>query len=315
MINERGCHIWRPIMAEGQWLLRCTIRCRWGAREAGNERDGSLWSSGRRHDIALLCADDAPGEWQAQSPVVRRRLVKLQCGLCQRRRLEPLQRGRSGNMRQPTVAAMRLTLAEAIAGEAAATAAVEEAIDSLRRAGEISYLIHCKRDFLNSFQGAPRGPRTNLESIEKAVFPFASCRGLKYLDGQASPKGSSASMIVCSCNVLSDDDVRNAVSASEDLPRNAKQIYGCLGCSAECGRCARTIKTIIDEALGPARGPATPDVRTARRWRNRIPASTPPSSRSPLPEDRIPHLGIWFSAGSCPAGRLAPFPESDLEAF
>ncbi len=57
-------------------------------------------------------------------------------------------------------------------------------------------------------------------------------------------------MIVCSCNVLSDHDVRNAVSAAEDLPRNAKQLYGCLGCSAECGRCARTIKTIIDEALG-----------------------------------------------------------------
>ena len=57
-------------------------------------------------------------------------------------------------------------------------------------------------------------------------------------------------MIVCSCNVLSDHDVRNAVSSAEDLPRNAKQLYGCLGCSAECGRCARTIKTIIDEALG-----------------------------------------------------------------
>jgi bacterioferritin-associated ferredoxin len=57
-------------------------------------------------------------------------------------------------------------------------------------------------------------------------------------------------MIVCSCNILSDDDVRNAVSTAEQLPRNAKQIYGCLGCSAECGRCARTIKTIIDEALG-----------------------------------------------------------------
>jgi bacterioferritin-associated ferredoxin len=57
-------------------------------------------------------------------------------------------------------------------------------------------------------------------------------------------------MIVCSCNVLSDDDVRNAVSASEHLPRHAKQIDGCLGCSAECGRCARTIKTIIDDALG-----------------------------------------------------------------
>lgn len=62
-------------------------------------------------------------------------------------------------------------------------------------------------------------------------------------------------MIVCSCNVLSDHDVRNAVSATSDaisgLPRSAKQLYDCLGCSAECGRCARTIKSIIDEALGP----------------------------------------------------------------
>src|SRR5438552_15591064 len=56
-------------------------------------------------------------------------------------------------------------------------------------------------------------------------------------------------MIVCSCNLISDHDVRTAVSAAKDLPRNAKQVYGCLGCSAECGRCARTIKTIIDEAL------------------------------------------------------------------
>jgi bacterioferritin-associated ferredoxin len=56
-------------------------------------------------------------------------------------------------------------------------------------------------------------------------------------------------MIVCSCNVLSDHDVRDAVSSADILPRNAKQLYGCLGCSAECGRCARTIKGIIDEAL------------------------------------------------------------------
>jgi bacterioferritin-associated ferredoxin len=57
-------------------------------------------------------------------------------------------------------------------------------------------------------------------------------------------------MIVCSCNVLSDHDVRHAVHTAQDLPRNAKQVYGCLGCSAECGRCASTIRTIIDEALG-----------------------------------------------------------------
>jgi bacterioferritin-associated ferredoxin len=62
--------------------------------------------------------------------------------------------------------------------------------------------------------------------------------------------GPAVLMIVCSCNVLSDHDVRSAVESAQDLPRSAKQIYGCLGCSAECGRCARTIKTIIDEALG-----------------------------------------------------------------
>ena len=62
--------------------------------------------------------------------------------------------------------------------------------------------------------------------------------------------GPAFLMIVCSCNVLSDHDVRSVVEGSQHLPRNAKQLYGCLGCSAECGRCARTIKTIIDEALG-----------------------------------------------------------------
>jgi len=57
-------------------------------------------------------------------------------------------------------------------------------------------------------------------------------------------------MIVCSCNVLSDDDVSAAVSTAADVPRTAREVYGCLGCSAECGRCARTIKRIMTEALG-----------------------------------------------------------------
>ncbi|MET4024024.1 (2Fe-2S)-binding protein [Bradyrhizobium sp. S3.2.12] len=55
-------------------------------------------------------------------------------------------------------------------------------------------------------------------------------------------------MIVCSCNALSDHDVRHAVNTTHDSLHNAKQIYDRLGCNAECGRCARTIKTIIDEA-------------------------------------------------------------------
>jgi bacterioferritin-associated ferredoxin len=63
-------------------------------------------------------------------------------------------------------------------------------------------------------------------------------------------EGSSGFMIVCSCNVLSDHDVRSAVNSAQDLPRNARQVYGCLGCSVECGRCASTVKTIVEEALG-----------------------------------------------------------------
>jgi len=58
-------------------------------------------------------------------------------------------------------------------------------------------------------------------------------------------------MIVCSCNVLTDQDVRTACQA-EERPRSAGQVYGCLGCSAQCGRCARTIRRIMDEALDAA---------------------------------------------------------------
>lgn len=57
-------------------------------------------------------------------------------------------------------------------------------------------------------------------------------------------------MIVCSCNVLTDHEVRDVVTKSGEYPRSAAQVYGCLGCSVECGRCARTIKKIVEEALG-----------------------------------------------------------------
>jgi bacterioferritin-associated ferredoxin len=58
-------------------------------------------------------------------------------------------------------------------------------------------------------------------------------------------------MIVCSCNVLSDHDVRSAVHPDGGNARSAGEVYGCLGCSAQCGRCVRTIKKIVNEALCP----------------------------------------------------------------
>jgi bacterioferritin-associated ferredoxin len=66
-------------------------------------------------------------------------------------------------------------------------------------------------------------------------------------------------MIVCSCNVLSDHDVRLAISHPEP-PRSAGKVYGCLGCSPQCGRCARTIRAIMDEARAACgAGPAAVD--------------------------------------------------------
>jgi len=59
-------------------------------------------------------------------------------------------------------------------------------------------------------------------------------------------------MIVCSCNVFTDHDVRGTLEAGEASPRTAGQVYHCLGCSPQCGRCARTIRRIMDEALATA---------------------------------------------------------------
>ena len=69
-------------------------------------------------------------------------------------------------------------------------------------------------------------------------------------------------MIVCSCNVLSDEDVRSAVEAERTL--STSQVYGCLGCSPQCGRCVWTIRRLMDEALGCA--------RSSQSWLGRRPA-------------------------------------------
>jgi bacterioferritin-associated ferredoxin len=55
-------------------------------------------------------------------------------------------------------------------------------------------------------------------------------------------------VIVCSCNVLSEAQVRDAVAADTG-PRKTIEVYRCLGCSPQCGRCARTVRAILDEAL------------------------------------------------------------------
>jgi bacterioferritin-associated ferredoxin len=53
-------------------------------------------------------------------------------------------------------------------------------------------------------------------------------------------------MIVCSCNILSDSQVRSAIASGRPRLR-ISQIYHSLGCAAECGRCGHTIKVILEE--------------------------------------------------------------------
>ena len=52
-------------------------------------------------------------------------------------------------------------------------------------------------------------------------------------------------MIVCSCNVFSDHQLRSTVANATRRPRISQIIY--LGCGAQCGRCAYTIKRIMEE--------------------------------------------------------------------
>lgn len=57
-------------------------------------------------------------------------------------------------------------------------------------------------------------------------------------------------MIVCSCNVLSDAQIRTTIGDEAANPRTPGQVYRCLGCSPQCGRCARTIKAMLDDIRG-----------------------------------------------------------------
>ena len=56
-------------------------------------------------------------------------------------------------------------------------------------------------------------------------------------------------MIVCSCNVLTDVDIRASI-ATLDGPRRVCEVYASLGCTAKCGGCAGMISALISEAEG-----------------------------------------------------------------
>ena len=53
-------------------------------------------------------------------------------------------------------------------------------------------------------------------------------------------------MIVCSCNVLSEAQVRSAIASAVPRPRMSS-VYASLGCATKCGSCVHTIKIMLEE--------------------------------------------------------------------
>ncbi|HMK90707.1 MAG TPA: (2Fe-2S)-binding protein [Methylocystis sp.] len=53
-------------------------------------------------------------------------------------------------------------------------------------------------------------------------------------------------MIVCSCNAVSDRDVR-AVLGTSHSRTSVGGVFRDLGCAAQCGRCARNIVSLLDQ--------------------------------------------------------------------
>ena len=58
-------------------------------------------------------------------------------------------------------------------------------------------------------------------------------------------------MIVCSCNVFSEQQIRSALAKAPQRLRMS-QIYDCLGGSAQCGQCAHTIRRIMKQVANRA---------------------------------------------------------------
>jgi bacterioferritin-associated ferredoxin len=59
-------------------------------------------------------------------------------------------------------------------------------------------------------------------------------------------------MVVCSCNFLTDTQIFALVAGAHQhqRPPTVSQVYAGLGCRAQCGRCAPTVKKLRDDACG-----------------------------------------------------------------
>ena len=67
-------------------------------------------------------------------------------------------------------------------------------------------------------------------------------------------------MIVCSCNLLTDVEIRASL-AKPNAPERVRDVYAALGCAPKCGGCAASINRLISEAKAEADANAVADER------------------------------------------------------
>lgn len=53
-------------------------------------------------------------------------------------------------------------------------------------------------------------------------------------------------MIICSCNVITDRDVRASVKPCGRAADRARDVFRSKGCSPKCGRCVKNIHAMCD---------------------------------------------------------------------
>ena len=69
-------------------------------------------------------------------------------------------------------------------------------------------------------------------------------------------------MIVCSCNALSDRTIESLSDRAGSCPRRVSDVFEKCGCRPQCGRCAVTIRRLLDERATTAPA-AVPDYAIA----------------------------------------------------
>lgn len=94
-------------------------------------------------------------------------------------------------------------------------------------------------------RGAP--PRPPRRKAEKNFWRSpGSCYKLLKHNVVCNLSKLGGTMIVCSCNVLSDRDIRDSLGARGDRP-SVGSVFRRMGCEPNCGRCARSIVAIVEQ--------------------------------------------------------------------